>query len=323
MIVIHTVRHIICFYRPFTRVLPKHSIYYTTKSYSVYYNTMAFAIPHWSGSIVIWRTESGMSSMTLLGFIKWLPIYTGVPQRSILSPLLFVVYMNDINVVSSQFSFILYADDTTTVSSMCTFTNTSSQERSTKSNKINEEILKVSDWIPHNKLSLNVSKAKFIFFRNYQKVLPDTTVPKLKIHDFEIERLTEFNFLGLTINEYLDWPGHSNKIAHKISRTLGVMNRLKHELPYNALKMMYNAVTFSHMQFNITAWGYDFNRIFKLQNRTLHIMTCSKCNAHTDPIFKKLNLLKIRDIFNVHNFKIYYKYKKQQNFLNISWTCLQ
>ena len=148
-----------------------------------------------------------------------------------------------------------------------------------------------------------------MLFHNYQKVLPDTAVPKLKIHNSEIERLTEFDFLGLTINEYLDWTSHSNKIAHKISRTLGVMNRLKHELPYNALKMIYNSLILSHMQFNITAWGYDFNRIFKLQKRALRIMTCSKYNAHTDPIFKKLKLLKIQDIFNVQNLKIYYKYK--------------
>ena len=219
------------------------------------------------------------------------------------------IYMNDISVVSSKFSFILYADDTTMISSMCMFTDTSSQEGSTMSNKINDEIVKVSDWLSHNKLSLNVSKTKFMLFHNYQKVLPDTTVPKLKIHDSEIERLTEFDFLGLTINEYLDWTSHSNKIAHKISRTLGVMNRLKHELPYNALKMIYNSLILSHMQFNITAWGYDVNRIFKLQKRALRIMTCSKYNAHTDPILKKLKLLKIQDIFNVQNLKIYYKYK--------------
>ena len=87
------------------------------------------------------------------------------------------------------------------------------------------------------------------------------------------------------------------------------MHRLKHELPYNALKMIYNSLILSHMQFNITAWGYDFNRIFKLQKRALRIMTCSKYNAHTDPIFKKLKLSKIQDIFNVQNLKIYYKYK--------------
>ena len=90
------------------------------------------------------------------------------------------------------------------ISSMCMFTDTSSQEGSTMSNKINDEIVKVSDSLSHNKLSLNVSKTKFMLFHNYQKVLPDTTVPKLTIYDSEIERLTEFDSLGLTINEYLD-----------------------------------------------------------------------------------------------------------------------
>ena len=225
---------------------------------------------------------------------KCFPIYTGVPQGFILGRLLFIMYIWIISVKSAPNSFLFYMliINTTMVSSMCMFTDTSSQEGSTMSNKINDLIVKVYDWLSHKKISLNISKTKFMLFHNYQKVLPDTAVPKLKIHDSEIERLTEFNFLGLTINEYLDMTSHSNKTAHKISRTLGVMNILKHELPYNALKMIYNSLILSHMQFNITAWGYAFNRIFKLQKRALCIMTCSKYNAHTDPIFKKAKVVK-------------------------------
>ena len=118
-------------------------------------------------------------------------------------------YMNDISVVSSKFSFILYADDTTVVKFDVHFIGTSSQEGSTMSKKSNEEIVKVSDWLSHDKLSLNISKTKCVLFHYNQKLISDTAAPKLKIHDSE--RLIEFIFLGLTINEYLDWTSHSNK----------------------------------------------------------------------------------------------------------------
>ena len=117
-------------------------------------------------------------------------------------------------------------------------------------------------------------------------------------------------FLGLTINEYLDWSSHCNKIAFKISRTLGIMNRLKHELPSIILKLMYDALIMSHFQYCITSWGYSCYRLFKLQKRAIRIVTLSKYNAHTDPLFKLNKLLKIEDIFEIQCLKFYYKYRK-------------
>ena len=165
---------------------------------------------NWFHSYMTERKQYVMPHQNVYPFIQ-------VYHRDLFCAFYFSSYMNDISVVSSKFSFILYADDTTMASSMCTFTDTSSQGGSTMSNKINEEIVNVSDWLLYNKLSHNVSKTKVMLFHNYQNVLSDTEVPKLKIDDSEIEKLTGFNFLGLTINEYLDWTSHSNKIAHKIS----------------------------------------------------------------------------------------------------------
>ena len=173
------------------------------------------------------------------------PLSTGVPQGFILGPLLFIIYMNDINAVSPKFTFILYADDTTMISSMYTFTSVTRQDTACIADNINEELSKISDWLAVNKLSLNTSKTKFIQFHHRQKTLNENDYLKLRINDSEIERVQEFNFLGLTINEYLDWSSHCNKIAFKISRTLGIMNRLKHELPSIILKLMYDALIVS------------------------------------------------------------------------------
>ena len=130
-------------------------------------------------------------------------LLTGVPQGSILGPRLFIIYMNDIKKVSSKFDFILYADDTTMISSMCTFTSDRRDTASIDAN-INRELSKISDWLIVNKLSLNISKTKFIQFHHKQKIMNEDNYPKLKINDSEIERVQEFNFVGLTINENLD-----------------------------------------------------------------------------------------------------------------------
>ena len=131
------------------------------------------------------------------------------------------------------------------------------------------------------------------------------------INNKTIEIVSNFNFLGLTINEHLDWGAHLSKIAAKISRTLGVMNRLKKFLPFSALKLMYESLISSHLQFNITSWGFTCNRVFKLQKRAIRILCNAKYNAHTEPLFKQLYLLKLDDIFNMQCLKFWYRYSNK------------
>ena len=85
-------------------------------------------------------------------------IETGVPQGSILSPLLFIIYMNDIHAVSDNLNFILDADDTTLSSPMCSFTRGCNGNIEPISTLINSELNKIADWLTVNKLSLNVKK---------------------------------------------------------------------------------------------------------------------------------------------------------------------
>ena len=235
-------------------------------------------------------------------------IETGVPQGSILGPLLFIIYMNDIHKVSANLKFILYADDTTITSPLCSFTHGGNDDIGLVTALINLELRKISDWLAVNKLSLNVQKTKFMIFHNYQKVISANEIPDLIICETKIERVTTFNFLGLTINEFVNWSAHTSKIANKISRTLGVMNKLKRYLPISAMKLMYDSLILSHLQFGITCWGFECNRLFKLQKRALRIMTNSKYNAHTEPLFKDLKLLKLNGIFDIQCMKFFYKF---------------
>ena len=113
---------------------------------------------------------------------------------------------------------------------------------------------KISDWFAVNKFSLNAQKPKFIFHITTKTLLPKAISEAFKINNTSIERVTEFNFLGLTINEHLSWKSHAVKVANKISRILGVMNRLKCYPPLSALKTMHDSLIF----IPITIWYHRF-----------------------------------------------------------------
>ena len=150
-------------------------------------------------------------------------------------------------------------------SPMCLFSSGCDGDVERVSILINLELNKIADWLAVNKLSLNVQKTKLMIFHYRQRILTENDIPRLMINNAIIELVTEFNFLGLTVNEYMNWNSHTQKIANKISRTLGVMNRLKRYLPFSAMKLMYDSLILSHLQFGITNWGFEWERISKLQ----------------------------------------------------------
>ena len=233
-----------------------------------------------------------------------LDIKTGVPQGSILGPLLFLIYMNDIPNVSQAFRFILYTDDTNLFSTI----EYSIPIRTSKADKLlNQELFLVNEWLVINKLSLNIGKTKYMIFHPNQKGIIDLT-PSLIMNGIEIERVETFDFLGVTLDENLTWKPHTDKVPTKLFKYSGMMNKLKNYLPRYIMKALYNSLVQSHLNYAIFVWGFKCNRLVKLQKRLVRIITCSKYNAHTDPLFKRTEILKVANILDLNALKFYYKY---------------
>ena len=221
----------------------------------------------------------------------------GVPQGSILGPLLFLIYVNDAATVSPLFKCILYADDTTLISTFCS---------ASPAQLLCSELNNVFMWLCSNKLSLNIAKTKYMVFHSPNKPPPE--FPNLYINSSILERVNEFNFLGINITSTLSWKLHQSQLCKKLSRTVGILKRLQHMVPSSILLNIYNSLFVSHISHSVLVWGHKFDRIFKLQKKAIRLVFKCKYNAHTSVLFKRNKLLKFEDIYKNAAAKFYYKY---------------
>ena len=170
---------------------------------------------------------------------------------------------------------------------------------------VNNELNKIKPWLRANKLTLNTQKSKYMLFYQPNKRLK---IPKTVIFNEKIECVEQFDFPGLILHKHLIWKSHVAKVANTISKTIGIINKLKYQLPQTTLLTIYNSLILPHLNYCLLAWGHDSKRIHTLLKKAIRIINKSHFFSHTDPIFRKLNVLKIDDLHYVQQLKNYFKY---------------
>ena len=224
----------------------------------------------------------------------------GVPQGSLLGPLLFIIYINDFCKSSDVLSFILFADDS----------NLFYSHRNPNSlvNVVNSELEKVTQWIKANKLSLNLQKNKYMLFSNSIDTLPKNII----FDDTPLEVVLFITFLGITVDNKLSWKYHIDNTCKIISRNIGIINKLKFHFPTSSLLMLYSSLILPYLNYGILTWGNTqqtlLNRLLLLQKKSLRIIYHSAPLSHTDPLFVNGRLLKTNDLYLLHLGQFMYKY---------------
>lgn len=205
----------------------------------------------------------------------------GVPQGSILGPILFVLYINDINKIFKFCKIKLFADDT--------LIYIESDDVNNAIELLNQDLLTLSNWLIVNRLKINVLKTKYMVLSN----APRHVNVDVLIENIVIEKVSEMKYLGCFIDEKLNFGCNANNICKKVGKKLGFLGRISHKLDFLSKITVYNTIVMPHFRFCSTLLFLssvsDIRRMQVLQNKAMRVIL--KCN-------KRTNVESMRDVLN-------------------------
>lgn len=233
----------------------------------------------------------------------------GVPQGSVLGPLLYSLYVLNLKCANLQARYFTFADDTVLV-----YTGL---EAKVLNQIVNADLRVYMQWLLSNKIKINVEKTKYMLFKQKNKIVENMDIT---INDFNLQRVSVIKYLGLHVDENLSWSEHVSNIRQKVMPMIPIMFRCRGYLSDKSKNIVYNAFFLSHFRYLLPVWGMCgstiYNKMQVLQNKILKVIYGYDRRAHTNALYGELNVWKLDKLLEFEQCKLIYKIINKQQKCN-------
>lgn len=217
-------------------------------------------------------------------YSEWANITKGVPQGSILGPLLFLIFVNDLPDVVTKCSINLYADDTTIYYS--------DRDPVKVQSVLNTDLDLIANWIKINGLPINVAKTQFMILSR-RAMKPENSSIKIELQGTEITKTDTIKYLGLLIDSNLSWKSHTDYVRRKSLAAIACIRRFSRYLPVLTRKILFSSLVLPHLDYCSVVWhscnSSISQKVEQVQNYGMRVILGKPPLTRSSPLRQQLN----------------------------------